>query len=107
MTVRTGCAQTVSYKHLYALATAAEHEKQRIIFVSPLLSILDQNAKVIREYLDDDKLILEHHSNVIQEKSGDKLDENELLMETWAAPVVITTLVQLLNTCLLYTSRCV
>ena len=52
----------------------------------PLLSILDQNAKVIREYLDNDKLILEHHSNVIQEKSGDKLDENELLMETWAAP---------------------
>lgn len=97
LNIPTGGGKTLAALR-YALATAAEHEKQRIIFVIPLLSILDQNAKVIREYLDDDRLILEHHSNVIQEKSGDKLDENELLMETWAAPVVITTLVQLLNT---------
>lgn len=100
LNVPTGGGKTLSGLR-YALARAAEGQ-QRVFFVIPLLSILEQNAAVFQEYLDDKKLILEHHSNVMREKPDKKeieeLDETELLLENWRAPVVITTLVQLLNT---------
>ena len=73
--------------------------KSRLIFTSPLLSILEQNAAVIHQYVGDDSLILEHHSNVVQtEPAQGELDERELLVQSWNAPIIITTLVQLLNT---------
>ena len=103
LNVPTGAGKTLSSLR-YALAHAARYRKSRIIFTSPLLSILDQNAKVIRQYIGDDSLILEHHSNVVQEKepdvqeAGEELDCREFLKETWDSPLIITTLVQLLNT---------
>ena len=73
--------------------------KRRLIFVSPLLSILEQNASVIRAFVGDDRLILEHHSNVVQTAPAqEELDKRELLVQSWDAPIVITTLVQLLDT---------
>lgn len=98
LNVPTGGGKTLSGLR-FALAHAHRHRKQRIIFTSPLLSILDQNAKEIRKYIQDDSLILEHHSNLIPiEENDQQLDERELLTETWEAPIIITTLVQLLNT---------
>lgn len=98
LNVPTGGGKTLSGLR-FALAHAHRHRKQRIIFTSPLLSILDQNAKEIRKYIQDDSLILEHHSNLIPIEGNDQqLDERELLTETWEAPIIITTLVQLLNT---------
>ncbi len=98
LNVPTGGGKTLSSLR-FALAHSAKHNKARIIFTSPLLSILDQNAKVIRDYVEDDSLILEHHSNIVRSKeSGSGLSMTELLMETWDAPIIITTLVQLLNT---------
>ncbi|MBQ8509387.1 MAG: CRISPR-associated helicase Cas3' [Clostridia bacterium] len=98
LNVPTGGGKTLSSLR-YALAHAAEFEKKRIIFVSPLLSILDQNSKVIRDCLQADEIILEHHSNVIHEKnSSEKWEQYELLTENWSSPIMITTLVQLLNT---------
>lgn len=97
LNVPTGGGKTLSSLR-YALAHAAEYRKKRIIFTSPLLSILDQNSKVIRDYIGDDSLVLEHHSNVIIERDGKEWDSHELLTESWSAPVIITTLVQLLNT---------
>ena len=59
---------------------------------------MEQNAEVIRKYVGDDSLILEHHSNVVQtEQTREQLDERELLLQSWDAPMIITTLVQLLN----------
>ena len=73
-------------------------KRKVIIFIIPLLSVLDQNAKVIREYIKDSSCVLEHHSNVLHEKQQQEiLDEYELLAEQWDAPVIISTLVQLLN----------
>ena len=44
-------------------------------FVTPLLAVLEQNAKVVREYIGDDVVVLEHHSNVIRtEDTGNALD---------------------------------
>ncbi|MDO5400910.1 MAG: CRISPR-associated helicase Cas3' [Eubacteriales bacterium] len=98
LNVPTGAGKTLSSLR-YGLAHAARWKKSRIIFTSPLLSILEQNAAVLREYIGDSRLILEHHSNVVLEKTGgDELDPNELLAESWSAPVIITSLVQLLNT---------
>lgn len=83
----------------YALEHAKKYGKKRIIFVVPLLSILDQNAKVIRENIGNDKLILEHHSNVVLEgKTKEEITRQELLASTWDAPIIITTQVQFLNT---------
>lgn len=79
---------------------AAKWNGSRIIFTAPLLSILDQNAQVIRDYIGDDTLILEHHSNLAEPKeTPERLQALELLTASWSAPIIITTLVQLLNTC--------
>lgn len=97
LNVPTGGGKTLSALR-YALAHAKKWGKRRIIFTSPLLSILEQNAAVIREYLGDDSIILEHHSNVLRTDDGWELDQRELAVESWNSPVIVTTLVQLLNT---------
>ena len=98
LNIPTGGGKTLSALR-YALAHAGKYNKRRIIFTSPLLSILEQNAKVIRQYVGNDDLILEHHSNIIKTTTdGETLSQNELLAENWNAPIIITTLVQLLNT---------
>jgi CRISPR-associated endonuclease/helicase Cas3 len=96
LNVPTGGGKTLSALR-YALAHAKEYSKKKIIFIIPLLSVLDQNAKVIRSYLKDERLILEHHSNVVHEKTGEDLDRYEILTENWDSPVIISTLVQFLN----------
>lgn len=96
--VPTGGGKTLSSLR-FALAHAAKWGKKRVFFVTPLLAILEQNAGVIREYLGDDSIVLEHHSNVIQtEEAEESLDFRELAVESWHAPVILTTMVQLLNT---------
>ena len=99
LNVPTGGGKTVSSLR-YALAHCAKHDKKRIFFVMPLLAIIEQNADEIRKYVGDDRIVLEHHSNAAKEneKNLDKLDERELLAENWDAPIIITTLVQMLNT---------
>ncbi len=98
LNVPTGGGKTLASLR-YALAHAAQHGKSRLIFTSPLLSILEQNAAVLRQYIGDDTLILEHHSNIVQTGSdGTSLDPRELMAENWGAPAIITTLVQLLDT---------
>lgn len=97
LNVPTGAGKTLSALR-YALAHAAKWKKQRLIFTSPLLSILEQNAAVIREYVEDDAFVVEHHSNVVNPEEAEHLDLRELAVENWHAPIVITTLVQFLNT---------
>ncbi len=97
LNVPTGAGKTLSSLR-YALAHAEAWNQKRLIFVSPLLSILEQNAAVIHSFIGDDSLILEHHSNVVQaEQTQEQLDERELLIQNWESPIIITTLVQLLN----------
>ena len=100
LNVPTGAGKTLSSLR-YALAHAARWNKSRIIFTAPLLTILDQNAEVIKEYVGDNSIILEHHSNLVRPREEtEELNVQELLMEDWSAPVIITTLAQLLNTLL-------
>lgn len=98
LSVPTGGGKTLSTLR-YSLAHATQYHKKRIFFIIPLLSVIEQNAQVIREYVGEDALILEHHSNLIKEETaGDELNRQELLADNWRAPIVISTLVQLLNT---------
>ncbi len=94
----TGAGKTLSSLR-YALAHAARWNKKRLIFTTPLLSILDQNAQVIREFLADKESVLEHHSNVVEESDiPETMEIRKTNIQTWDAPVIITTLVQFLNT---------
>lgn len=98
LTLPTGAGKTLSALR-YALYHAQTHGKKRILFVIPLLSILEQNSDVIRRYIQDVSILTEHHSNVVKTfETEEKLDRYELLTETWESPIIITTLVQFLNT---------
>jgi CRISPR-associated helicase Cas3/CRISPR-associated endonuclease Cas3-HD len=107
LTVPTGAGKTLSTLR-YALAHAAAFNKQRVFFIIPLLSVIEQNAGIIRDYIMDSNLVLEHHSNIIRPKQTDgELDRYELLSESWDAPVVISTLVQFLDTLFSDKTACV
>lgn len=93
----TGAGKTLTSLR-YALHHALKHNKKRIIFTMPLLSIIEQNAGIIHDYIGNEELILEHHSNIVEMDENDELDKRELLVESWDVPIIITTMVQLLNT---------
>lgn len=97
-TLPTGGGKTLSSLR-YALHNAKSFGKKRILFVIPLLSVLEQNSAVIRDYIKDKSSFIEHHSNVVNLfENSDELNQYQLLTETWESPIVITTLVQFLNT---------
>ena len=93
----TGAGKTLTSLR-YALHHALKHNKKRIIFTMPLLSIIEQNAGIIYDYIGNEDILLEHHSNVIETDETGELDKRELLVESWDVPIIITTMVQLLNT---------
>lgn len=97
LNVPTGGGKTLASLR-FALTHAAIHNKSRIILTSSLLSVLDQNAKVIRDCFQNQSMILEHHSNVVQPNEDHERVEWEQMVQRWNSPVIITTLVQLLNT---------
>lgn len=96
--VPTGGGKTLSSLR-FATQYAANHQKDKIIYVAPFMSILEQNSDVIRE-ISGENAFLEHHSNILAEvsESNDTLHEYELRSEKWDSPVIATTMVQFLNT---------
>ena len=83
----------------FAVLHAKKNKMQRIFYVAPFLSIIEQNADVIRSAVGDSIPVLEHHSNLVQEEATpEKAAATEYMQETWDAPMIITTFVQLLNT---------
>lgn len=97
LTVPTGGGKTYASLR-YALHHAKTHNLDRIIYVIPFTSIIDQNAQAIREILKGDpevqKWVLEHHSNLEPEK---QTWQSKLVSENWDSPIVLTTSVQLLE----------
>jgi len=99
LSVPTGGGKTLSSLR-FALEHAREHRLKRIIYIIPYLSILDQTADTIRKaFKEDDGLILEHHSNI--EPPRDSEDDEEkyhLLTDRWDSTIILTTMVQFLET---------
>ncbi|MBR4067990.1 MAG: CRISPR-associated helicase Cas3' [Clostridia bacterium] len=83
----------------FAVLHAEKNKLRRICYIAPFLSIIEQNADVIRSALDDTVSVLEHHSNLVQEEvTPEETAQTEYMQETWDASIIITTFVQLLNT---------
>ena len=92
LTVPTGGGKTLASLR-YALHHAQKHNLDRIIYIIPYTSIIDQNAQAVRDILGED-WVLEHHSNLDPEKQN---WQDKLLAENWDKPIVFTTMVQFLD----------
>lgn len=108
LTVPTGGGKTLAALR-FALEHARIHDLERIVFVSPYISIVDQNAAVARSILEPNgvpyaSVVLEHHSEIARERALHDKQEPDIdgwrrrvLAENWDAPVVFTTMVQVLE----------
>ena len=107
MTVPTGGGKTLS-SLAFALEHAAKHNKQRIIYVIPYTSIIEQTANIFRDIFKPlGDILIEHHSNTEPDKERNENSWSRLATENWDAPLIVTTTVQLFES--LYaarTSRC-
>ncbi|HDQ03893.1 MAG TPA: CRISPR-associated helicase Cas3' [Deltaproteobacteria bacterium] len=99
LSVPTGGGKTLSSLR-FALEHAKAHKLKRIIYVIPYLSILDQTAEKLHEVFADEngELILEHHSNMEPLDEDDKEEEYRMLTSRWDSPIILTTMVQFLET---------
>lgn len=63
----------------YALHTARRYGKERIFYIAPFNSILEQNATEIAKFIGDPDAVLEHHSNIIfsAEENKDKSEDEK------------------------------
>lgn len=100
LSVPTGGGKTLSSLR-FALHHAKNFDKKRIIYVIPYLSIIEQTANNIRDILDieeNSNIILEHHSDVREPKDEEEAKYIKLASSRWDNPIIITTLVQFLET---------
>jgi CRISPR-associated endonuclease/helicase Cas3 len=83
LTVPTGGGKTFASMR-YALHHAKAHQLDRIIYIIPFTSIIEQNADEIRKVIeqpDDERpWVLEHHSSLEPEKRSKRM---ELATENW------------------------
>ena len=97
LTVPTGGGKTLASLR-FALHHAQMHQMDRIFYIVPYITIIDQNADQVRKILEKTcergKVVLEHHSNLTPEQETSR---QALLAEDWDAPVVFTTQVQFLE----------
>ncbi|GBF74459.1 CRISPR-associated helicase/endonuclease Cas3 [Paenibacillus sp. 598K] len=105
LSIPTGGGKTLA-SFRYALRHAIEHGKQRILYVVPYTTIIEQNAEEIRRIIKDDGQLLEHHSNVVlDERDEDEQSDGQmttaeklkLARDNWDVPIIFTTMVQFLN----------
>lgn len=95
LTVPTGGGKTIS-SLAFALQHAVSHGKERIIYVIPYTSIIEQTASQFRDILGEEN-VLEHHSGVVVEDADAATPQSiarQRACENWNAPVIVTTAVQ-------------
>ncbi len=110
----TGLGKTLSSLR-FALRHARESKKERIFYIIPFKTIIDQTADTFTEIFDHPGIMLEHHSDIIPEDAvrelltakgfstdnsevvQQELAQWELMTERYDKPVILTTLVQFFN----------
>ena len=96
LTVPTGGGKTLS-SMAFALAHLKKNGLERIFYVIPYTSIIEQNAGVFRGIFGSQN-VLEHHSNFdpksVKWEDSDSQRMIELSSENWDIPIVVTTNVQ-------------
>lgn len=95
LTVPTGGGKTLASLR-FALHHAEKHDSSRIFYIVPYTSIIEQNAKTVREIFatEGKDIILEHHSNLTPNVDT---ESNRLLSENWDSPIIFTSTVQFLE----------
>jgi CRISPR-associated endonuclease/helicase Cas3 len=102
LTMPTGGGKTLSslryaFKHAVRMGN-----RSRIFYIIPFNTILEQNSDELRRVLDGYTGILEHYGVFTSELEGDDGEQEErehlLLTERWDAPIIMTSMVQFLDT---------
>lgn len=89
LAVPTGGGKTLSGM-AFALDHAMKHGKDRIIYVIPYTSIIEQTASIFADIFGAENVV-EHHSNLDPDKETQR---SRLASENWDAPIIVTTNVQ-------------
>lgn len=95
LTVPTGGGKTIA-SMAFALNHAVKHGLDRVIYVIPYTSIIEQTAETFRQVFGPENVV-EHHSNAsweVEERGGTGQYRNILATENWDAPIIVTTAVQ-------------
>lgn len=103
MTVPTGGGKTLA-SMAFALDHALQYGQRRVIYVIPFTSIIEQNARVFKDAFGDlASGVIEHHSAFDRDaeptldrpnSKAHYSDKLRIAMESWDAPVIVTTAVQ-------------
>lgn len=99
MTVPTGGGKTISSLR-YAIHHAKKFNKNRIFYVAPFNSILEQNYNEIKSFLPDDVSVLPHFGDMLYCNYNESLatEQNiKYMSENWNSYVIATSMVQFLN----------
>jgi len=116
LTVPTGGGKTFA-SMAFALNHAYINQLNRIIYVIPYTSIIEQNASSFKEVLGEHN-VLEHHSNFdwksenwklsvdyLDDHSNNAIEKLKLSAENWDIPIIVTTNVQFFNSLFANRSR--
>lgn len=99
LSVPTGGGKTLASLR-FAIRHARKNGLKRIVYVIPYLSIIDQTAHEFRKIFGTraDDWLLEHHSNfLLDSENEDDEKRYDLGTQRWDAPVIVTTMVQFLE----------
>lgn len=103
LSAATGAGKTLASLR-YAIKHADLYHKKHIIYVLPYITIIEQNAAVMRKILNDNENdstnILEFHSNIsenLKQKNTENTNILDLGEDSWDSPIIVTTMVQFLN----------
>lgn len=106
LSIPTGGGKTYASLR-YGLKHAYLTGKERIIYVVPYTTILEQNADEVRKIIKNEAQVLEHHANVIDDSESEndpdyyrnpEQKKMQLARDNWDHPIIFTTMVQFLDT---------